>query len=179
MYVPLLHCVPDRTVYMTGPILYSTNPWYSLEIARKYRGGIHFAWVSEFFDADTAPPATAGFSIAPSSNPQLIYNDLWKAVDKEDTHSSLIKGYKKTFRLLAAQWFSNGDISSVAKDEILATVNSHSFKIWRPMLYVIPRGGIDSSRIISVPHKKRAAYGPESQIQDLKTGEFDVVEFRR
>lgn len=164
---------------MAGPILYSTNPWYSWEVARKYRKGVHFAWVSEFFDADAAPPGTAGFSIAPSSNPQLIYNDLWKAVDKEDTHSALIKGYKKTFRYLAGQWLSSGEINDAAKDEILATVNSHSFKIWRPVLYVIPRVNIDDARLISVPHKKRAAYGPELQILDLKSSEFDVVEFKR
>jgi len=139
---------------------------------------VHFAWVSDYFDANTAPSNSPGKAIAPSSNPHLIYNDLWSAVDKEDSHSALIKGYKKTFRLLAATWYANGEITSTEKDELLAALKIPGWKIWRPVLFVIPRHSIKSTRIKSVPHRNRAAYGPEMQIVDLKRHEFDVVEFK-
>lgn len=164
---------------MVGPVLYSTNPWFSLDVASRFRKGIHFAWVSDYFDAETAPSGTAGKAIAPSSNPQLIYNDLARAVDGEDAHNALIKGYKKKFRFLAANWLASGEISSDEKDEIFSHANGSSWKIWRPVLFVIPRATIDPLRIKSVPHKLRASYGPEMQITDLQRHEFDVVEFKR
>jgi hypothetical protein len=56
--------------------LYSTNPWFAIDVATKYRKGIFFAWVCEYFDSSTAPARSAGAIIAPSSNPRKIYEDL-------------------------------------------------------------------------------------------------------
>ena len=54
---------------------------------------------------------------------------------------------------------------------------SPSWKIWRPVLYVIPREKIETSgRLKTVPHKNRAAFGTELQITDLHTDEFDIIE---
>lgn len=165
---------------MAGPILYSTNPWIAHEISVKYRLGIHFAWVSEYFDVATAPPGSAAAAIAPSSSPRAIYDMLWADVDKEDTHSALIKSYKRTFKRLAVQWLTDGEITKVQQNEIVATVDSRSWKIWRPTLYVISKDLIQpSNRIHQVTHKQRAAYGPEMQIRDLKISEFDIVELKK
>lgn len=161
---------------MAGPILYSTNPWIAHEIAMKYRAGIHFCWVSEYFDCTAAPPGTAGAAIAPSSNPKIIYETLKNDVHGEDTHSFLIKGYRKTFKRLAIQWLADGSITAVQQKEIQATVDSKSWKIWRPTLYAIAKDRIHSARIIPVSQKNRAAYGPEMQIRDLVVAEFDLIE---
>jgi len=165
---------------MAGPILYSTNPWIAHEISMKYRHGIHFAWVSEYFDVAAAPPGSAAAAIAPSSSPRTIYDMLWADVDKEDTHSALIKSYKRTFKRLAVQWLADREISKAQQDEIVATVDSRSWKIWRPTLYVISMDLIKpANRILPVTHKRRAAYGPEMQILDLKISEFDIVELKK
>lgn len=162
---------------MPGPLLYSTNPWIAHDIAIKYRGGVHFAWVSEHFDAANAPPGTAAAAIAPSSNPKLIYSTLRLDVLGEDTHSSLIKNYRKTFKRLSASWLADKSISAEQKKEIDATVNSRSWKIWRPIVYLIPTSLIiPANRIKSVQHQQRAAYGPEMQIVDLVGHEFDIIE---
>ncbi len=161
---------------MPGPILYSTNPWFATEVAVKYRGGLHFAWVCEYFDCSTAPAGSAAALIAPSSNPKRIYDKLCEDCENEDGHSALIKGYKKKFRLLARAWNADNSISDEQCEEIVATVNSHSWKICRPVLYVIPKAGIAPGRIQSVRLPDRAAYGPELQIGDLLPNEFDVIE---
>lgn len=49
-------------------------------------------------------------------------------------------------------------------------------RIWKPVLYVIPKAGIDPSRIIEVKRADRAGYGPEYQILDLQPHEFDIVD---
>lgn len=167
------------TSEMAGNVLYSTNPWIAHDIAVRYRNGVHFAWVSDYFDCAMAPPGSAAAAIAPSSSPKHIYDRLLADCKGEDGHSSLIAGYKRTFKRLAASWESDGTITSDQAKEIRALIGSPSWQQWRPTIYVIPRGGINPGRIFSVARKQRAAYGPESQIVDLIPDEFDIIEPNR
>jgi len=160
----------------TSPVLYSTNPWYATKMA-EYLGGKYFVWCSEYFDPTSAPSGSEAAAIAPSSSPKGIYCTLLDDCQREDTHSALIRGYRKTFRRLAKAWCAEGLITSDDCAEILAVIKSTSWRIWRPVLYVIPKDPIVSQgRLISVPHRFRAAYGPETQIVDLQAHEFDIIE---
>jgi hypothetical protein len=114
--------------------------------------------------------------IGVSSIPKQIYFRLHQDVRTEDKHSALIKGYKKKFRRLAKMWLGERSITSDQHDEIIASVNSTSWRIWRPVLYVIPRQNIHPLRIVPVTRPGRAAYGPELQIVDLQRHEFDIIE---
>lgn len=159
-----------------GPVLYSTNPWFAGEVVRNYRGGQHVVWVSPHFDATTVGTATSAAMIAASSNPKRIYDQLLLDCRTEDTHSALIRRYKSTFRRLARTWLGSNEITRDQCDEILASVDKNSWRMWRPCLYVIPRANIDASRIKTVPQRRRAALGPEQQIFDLMDQEFDRIE---
>ena len=162
---------------MAGPVLYSTNPWIAHDIAVRYRAGVHFVWCSEYYDPTTAPSGSAEAAIAPSSSPKGIYDTLHGDCHREDVHSALIKSYKGTLCRLAKGWLSDGSITKNQHDEIIAAVKSKSWRIWRPVLYVIPKAPIEvASRLVKVNHKKRAAYGPEMQIHDLNLHEFDLIE---
>jgi len=162
---------------MAGPVLYSANPWFASDIALRYRNGLHFAWVCECFDVAAAASGSPAAMIAPTSSPQRIYRNLYEEYKAEDEHSSGIKHYKKTFRRLAKAWFANREITRDAHDEIIASVNARTWRIWRPVLYVIPRAPIEAAgRLVSVPRINRAAYGPEQQILDLRPEEFDIIE---
>lgn len=162
---------------MAGPILYSASPWYSSEVAVKYRGGKFFAWVCEFFDSERdAPACSAGSLIAPSSNPRKIYEDLLHEYKAQEEHSRIIRDHKKTFRLLAKKWLASGEIGQDQFDEIIASVNARSWRIWKPMLYIIPKNGLDPNRVVEIQRRDRAGYGPEYQICDLERHEFDIVD---
>jgi hypothetical protein len=161
---------------VAGPVLYSANPWFAMEVATKYRKGTFFAWVCEYFDSSATAAVSAGSLIAPSSNPRKIYEDLLYEYYAQEEHSRVIKAHKKTFRRLAKKWLADGELTKDQHDEIVASVGAPSWRIWKPVLYVIPRVGIDPSRIIKVPRADRAGYGPEYQIVDLKAHEFDVVD---
>ena len=162
---------------MNGPILYSTNPWFATDIAERYRGGIYFAWVCECFDTATVRPGSAAALIAPSSNPRRIYRLLAEECGAEEGHSPTIKGHKKTFCRLAKEWLADGSLTKEQYDEILASARAPSWRIWRPVLYVIPREPIEmAGRLISVPRPARAGYGPELQVQALRRHEFDIIE---
>jgi len=148
----------------------------TLEIGRKYRGGKYFVWCSEHYDPRKAPGASSAALIAPSSSPKGIFDNLHSDCESEDVHSSLIKGYRRTFKRLAKAWLADGSLTKVQHDEIVSSIQSNSWQIWRPVLFVIPKGGITPSRIIDVPARDRAAYGPEYQIHDLDASEFEVME---
>ena len=164
---------------MAGPILYSANPWFAHDVTQKYRKGVYFAWVSEFFDPATAAAGTAIAAVAPSSNPRHIYESLFQDVHAEDRHSALLKSYKRTFRALAANWETDGSITKEQREEIVSMVNAPTWRIWRPVLYVIARDKIDPKRIHTVSHKLRAGHGPELQIRDLAANEFDLIEVKK
>ncbi len=162
---------------MPEPILFSTNPWIAHEFAVKYRGGTHFAWCSEHYDPATAGTASAAAAIAPSSSPKELFDQLKRDCDREDSHSYTIKSHRRTFRRLAADWLATAKINKLQYEEIIATVNATSWRIWRPQLYLIPRAPIEAAgRLIAVPRKERAAYGAELQIVDLQPHEFTIIE---
>ncbi|MGD9543553.1 MAG: hypothetical protein AB7F41_10645 [Methylocystis sp.] len=162
---------------MAGPILYSANPWFSTEVAEKYREGNYFAWVCEFFDSERdAPAGSSGTMIAPSSNPRKIYEDLLQEYRAQEEHCRIIKDHKKTFTRLAKKWLADGSITDDQFTEIIASVKARSWRIWKPVLYVIPRNGLDPTRLTEVQRRDRAGYGPEYQICDLKRHEFDIVD---
>lgn len=163
---------------MPGPVLYSTNPWFATDIATKYFGGRHFVWCCEYFDVSKSPALSATALIAPSSTPKVIYDQLRADVEQEEHHSARLKGYRKTFSRLAKIWHSTGSITDIQRDDILGTLKRPSWKIWRPLLFVIPREPIEAAkRLLSVAPKDRASHGPELQILDLMPHEFDIIEF--
>jgi hypothetical protein len=162
---------------LAGAAYYSANPWFATEIANKYRGGTFFAWVSEYFDTEReAPAGSSGHLIAPSSNPRKIYEDLLHEWRAQEEHCRVIRDHRKTFRRLAKQWLADGSLTQLQHDEIVASVNAPSWRIWKPVLYVIPRANIDATRVIEVQRKDRAGYGPEKQITDLRSHEFDIID---
>jgi hypothetical protein len=162
---------------MTGPVLYSVNPWFAVDVAERYRGGIYFAWVCECFDSQRAPAGSAASMIAPSSNPRWIYEQLWQEYSAQEEHPRVIRDHRRTFKRLAREWFAASTITKDQYDEIVASVMAPSWKIWKPMLYVIPKEPIvAAARLIAVPRPARAGHGPEHQIVDLKRNEFDIIE---
>jgi hypothetical protein len=162
---------------LSSLLLYSTNPWITYEIVQKYRGGKFYVWCSEYYDPRTAALASSAAMIAPSSSPKGIFDTLANDCHHEDSHSFLIQQYKKTFRRLAKTWYSKGEIDKTQMQEIIATINSKSWNIWRPVLFLIPKANIiPSSRIMQVEAKSRAAYGQEFKILELDKSEFEMIE---
>jgi hypothetical protein len=166
-----------ETKRVAGLVLYSANPWFASEVAVKYLGGTHFAWVSDYFDTEReAPAGSAGHLIAPSSNPRKIYEDLLHEYRAQEEHSRIIKDHRKTFQRLSKQWLASGTINQSQYDEIVASARARSWRIWKPVLYVIPKASIAPARVVEVQRKDRAGYGPEKQITDLQPHEFDILD---
>ena len=94
----------------------------------------------------------------------------------QEEHSRIIRDHRKTFERLAKLWLGDGTLNKLQFDEIVASVRAKSWRIWKPVLYVIPKMVIAPARVIEVQRKDRAGYGPEKQIVDLMPHEFDIID---
>jgi hypothetical protein len=158
--------------------LYSTNPHFSIEVGRRYRNGTFYAWCSEVFSAGQQPGNAPSSSVAASSDPMTIYEQLHRAVQSEDSHDARIKGYKRTFDQLATTWLDSKEITQDQHDEIRAQCKLNSWRMWRPLLYVIPRAPIEAAgRLQLVSVSRRAGPGKEFIVADLAADEFDIERF--
>jgi hypothetical protein len=54
-------------------------------------------------------------------------------------------------------------------------VTNATFDDWRPLLYIIPRSLVET-RLKVVPIHKRASFGDEFIVEDLRRSEFDLIE---
>ncbi|HKG47614.1 MAG TPA: hypothetical protein VKB02_12845 [Pyrinomonadaceae bacterium] len=82
---------------------------------------------------------------------------------------------KLSLKSLAVSWEAAGEINSEEKEEIVYMVDNASFEDWRPLVYVIPRAMVDL-RLKVVPANRRASFGPEYILPDLRRHEFDIIE---
>jgi hypothetical protein len=161
---------------MAGPVLYSTNPWFTQMVCDDYRDGRYSVWCSEIFDPASLASTDPASLIASGSSPKPIYYDVLGAVRTSDRANPKIIQYRRTFRRLARDWWSRSEISEDDRDEIVAIASAGEWRIWTPRLYVIPRQPVeDSGRLRLVPYKKRAGVGREYQISELHRSEFDMI----
>lgn len=161
---------------MSGHLLYSTNTLLKFIIHQRFRGDVHWVWCSEVFDSKKSAPYSDASLVAPSSNPVDIYRELQRDVAGKDSHSAKITAQKASLQALAVQWQSSGDITTQQMQEIIYMVTTASIEYWRPLLYVIPRVLV-GGRLQLVPIDKRAGFGNEYIIADLKRDEFELLEF--
>jgi hypothetical protein len=96
-------------------------------------------------------------------------------IEKQDRHSYKINAQKASLTALAIHWETNGTIGSNDKDEIIFMVTNATFDDWRPLLYSIPRNLVEP-RTKTVPIHRRASFGDEFILEDLRRNEFDVIE---
>ena len=158
-------------------VLYSTNVFVKYYIQRRWRSDMHYVWCSEEFDSAKARSYSPSGQIPPTSNPLDIYRDLKRAVEAGDTHNAKIVEQRNTLLQLAIEWETKGEISAATSADISYIVQQYpDFRIWRPVIYVIPLTSSVESRKVQVPLARCAGLGPEYIIKDLSGDEFDVIE---
>lgn len=141
-----------------------------------YRGDRHWVWCGEHADSRSADPASLAALTPPSSNPAEIYADLRTAVERADRHNAKIRDVRDSYLAWTAKWVADGSMSSNQRDEVVSILTTGEIRLWRPVLYVIPRHLIDPSRLKAVDPAKRASPGPEFIIEDLAGHEFERIE---
>ena len=160
---------------MAGPLLYSTNPFIKLIVQEKYRGDSHYVWCSESFDSNKQPGYSISSLVASTSNPASIYKDLSQGCKKGEKHCSKIGEIRTSLKALAVDWHLKNEITVEDKEELMLLADETDPMYWRPLVYVIPRHLVQT-KLTPINLGKRASFGNEFVIEDLKRDEFDIIE---
>ena len=135
-------------------------------------------WCSEHADSRHLHRHSLAASTPSSSNPAEIYAELRAAaLERPDRHNAKIVAVKALYATLTNEWVVAGTMTNDGRDEVIALLDTGDLRLWRPMLYVIPRHLINPSRLKKVDPAKRASAALEFVIADLAGHEFDALEF--
>jgi hypothetical protein len=157
-------------------LLYSVNSKIAYFINETFYAK-HFVWCSPVFDTEKLESLNLFKKIPPSSNPFTIYTRLKQDVSMCDLHSANISKNKAGLKKGAIHYLGAGIIDGIEFAKINSIIDSAPINEFSPLLYVIPRKGIES-RIIQVQVDKSAnPLSIEYQIVDLNKTEFEVIEF--
>lgn len=133
-------------------------------------------WCSENFDSTKQPSYSGAALTAPSSDPCSIYKLLKADIERSDIHSAKITQVKTGIESAAIRWSNDGEITADEAAEIFYMIKTADFRLWRPIVYIIPRVNLESSRVQLVAPEKRASLGVEYIVPDLDRNEFDMIE---
>jgi hypothetical protein len=147
-----------------------------VHLNEKFYKDIHYIWCSEVFDSRHEHKLSSWSHLPPSSNPLDIYNDLKDAVQRGDLHSPKIGQLKLSMSGVATTKYNIHEISGDQKDEILFSVEKCDPSYWSPVLYIIPYDKVQT-RLKLVPVEKRASLTTEYIVEDLRKGEFEIIQF--
>lgn len=161
--------------FLPGALLYSVNPLMKMLVQERFFGDLHYVWCSESCDSGSADRYTVASLVPPSSNPRDIYGSLRSAVERLDTHNDMIVRVRAFYAAFSSERVKDGKMTDGDRDELVYMITHSELRLWRPVLYVIPRASVDA-RLQSVAASKRAGHGPEYIIEDLRREEFDRVE---
>jgi len=134
-------------------------------------------WCTPAFAGQTLPRYAIGAAQPASSDPASIYQSLHKAVSTGDKGDARIAQWRLSLQGLAIDWHANGEITEQDRDEIVAIVQSAALAEFRPLIYAIPYASVvPEARVRLVDFALRASREPEYIIEDLKDGEFQIIE---
>jgi hypothetical protein len=164
---------------MPGLFLYSAMPFMKYYIYTNYLHDVHYVWCSEVYDHQCSVRPSPKIASPPSSNPAEIYAQLHQASSRSDKGDLRIQQWRAGLLSYVPNWQASALIDAAQAGEIAYLLNAGDFELWRPLLYIIDRAAVGTTRTQLVDPAKRAGPAPEYIIDDLGGNEFDVMEIRR
>ncbi len=156
-------------------LLYSTNSWLAYAISERYYAGLHYVWCTPY--AGPGSRSRHDTTVPPTSSPLEIYRMLHEEVSRGDRHSAAIEQNCAGILRGARSRRQQGMIDAAQEAEIGAAVRLAETRDFKPLLFVIPFGGI-RRRVREVPVEQRAhPLSAEYIIELLPRASFDIIEF--
>ncbi len=158
-------------------LFYSTNTYLSYLLCARFYNSQHFVWCSPVFNSEVLHDLDPRKKIPPSSNPYKIYLLLAADVKEGDLHSDKIKNNIIGLKKEAGIHYENKIINDNELALITKIIDTAQISDFRPLLYVIPTALVQGKiRTVSVD-KIANPLSIEYQIIDLKSNEFEIIEF--
>jgi hypothetical protein len=144
---------------------YGTVPVLAWIINHYFYGGVHYTWLAEEFYPLAANPK--------SSNPCLIYQDLYWAWARRDPFDRFIKGLRASLSEAVRHKENAGSLDNVTAARLRRVCSRVSVELFYPVTYRVDIEKIDAGRCVL---KGSAAMGSrEVLVPDLAETEFDLL----
>lgn len=162
---------------MAPLVMYSTNTRLAFMVNQRYYAQQHYVYCCPYFDPRQV--SDLEHSTPPSSSPSDLFGAFGSESARTDRHGARIALNKAGLRRGAVAKLAAGVISSAQQADIFQIIETAEPALFRPILYVIPFGVVET-KIRPVPLADKAhPLSDEYIIDSLVRSEFDVVEFPR
>ncbi|HEX8395292.1 MAG TPA: hypothetical protein VF665_23285 [Longimicrobium sp.] len=144
---------------------YGTVPVLAWIINHFLYGGVHYAWVAaEFHPAATNPK---------SSNPYMIYADLYLPWLMRDRHDHAVKDIRRSLAGAVTNVANRGRIDAVTAARLRRICMEASMEFFYPVVYRVDLTRIDQSRRVVAGSGLEGSR--EVLVPDLREDEFDLL----
>ena len=144
---------------------YGTVPALAWILGHYFYGGVHYAWLAEeFHPLETNPK---------SSNPYLIYGDLYWAWAKRDPWDKFVRDLRRSMEDGVEKQTAAGRLDDVTGARLRRICRSVGVELFYPLVYRVDSGRLDEERCL---RQNSALTGSrEVLIPDLAETEFDLL----
>lgn len=145
---------------------YSTQPFISWIINTYFYGGVHYTYVAPFYPYRQPNPK--------SSNPFLIYQDLYLPWKDNDIYDKSIAQFRMNIRKGVMLKEKHGDVTHDNALELKELCDKISLKFFYPIIY-----RVDIEKVNGKLQRAGSAFvgSNEYLIPNLIEGEFDILFF--
>lgn len=145
---------------------YGTVPVLAWIINHYFYGGVHYSWLAEPFAPMDANPK--------SSNPYLIYGDLYWAWIKRDRFDKFVKDTRRTHAQVVRSKQASGLLDHISAARLARIcLSENNIDLYYPIIYRVDEAKIAVSR--QLRENSALAGSQEMLVTDLQETEFDLL----
>ncbi len=155
--------MPEPLSLPTPPtdLAFACKVWIAYQLEKLHLDGTYYVW----FSRELNPLANGD-----SSNPLEIYQEIDRAVKKNDLNHPKLKDLKANLLLAVNYWIEPGDLALAR--ELKRTIRRAPIDMFRPQLWKLDLSKIDAKRWDT---KGANPMWDEQFVADLKDGEFSII----
>jgi hypothetical protein len=144
---------------------YGTVPVLAWIINHYFYGGLHYSWLADAFHPHRDNPG--------SSNPYLIYGDLYVPWQERDRYSRFVTDYRRSLEEGVAKKEETGVIDNITAARLKRVCKLGSVELFYPVLYRVDMDEIAPSRRAVENSGLEGSH--EFLVPDLRESEFDLL----
>jgi hypothetical protein len=144
---------------------YGTVPALAWLLNHYFYGGLHYSWLAEEFAPLLTNPK--------SSNPYLIYGDLYSAWVWEDEHDKFVDQSRISLEGGVDAREEAGRVDPALAERLRRICQEVHVEFFYPLVYRVDVGRISPERVVTAGSGLRGSR--ECLIKDLQEPEFDIL----
>jgi hypothetical protein len=144
---------------------YGTVPVLAWIINHYFYGRVHYGWFADAFHPHRDNPG--------SSNPYLIYGQLYESWRERDRYARFLSDYRRSLEEGVQTKEEAGVVDNITAARLRRVCKKGSVDLFYPVLYRVDADGIEPARRTLANSGLEGSH--EFKVVDLRESEFDVL----